>query len=92
MSVCAVSASTNDTVDTILSSQVRAARGLLGWTRDQLVEASQVPKSTLVRFEGGNVAPRNATIAAVRSAFEGAGIKFIAENGGGVGVRMRKPG
>ena len=30
-------------------------------------------------------------LARVRSAFEAAGVEFIAENGGGAGVRLRKP-
>ena len=31
------------------------------------------------------------TVEKLRSAFEAAGIAFIAENGGGVGVRFREP-
>lgn len=30
------------------------------------------------------------TVAAIRSALEAAGVEFIAENGGGPGVRLRK--
>ena len=32
------------------------------------------------------------TLAVVRGAFEAAGVEFIDENGGGAGVRLRKPG
>lgn len=45
---------------------------------------------TLSRFEDGEGAPRPATIAAIRTALEAAGVEFIAENGGGAGVRLRK--
>lgn len=77
-------------MNTINASQIRAARGLLDWTRDQLVEASGVPKSTLVRVESNAVTPRQSTLSAIRSALETAGVEFIEENGGGAGVRLRK--
>jgi len=77
-------------VDTITAAQIRAARGLLDWTRDQLVEKSQVPKSTLVRVESEAVSPRSSTIEAIRSALEAAGVEFVPQNGGGAGVRLRK--
>lgn len=77
-------------MDTIKPSQIRAARGLLDWTRDQLVMASGVPKSTLVRAETEATTPRQSTISAIRMALETAGVEFIAENGGGAGVRLRK--
>ncbi|WP_415444495.1 helix-turn-helix domain-containing protein [Acetobacter orientalis] len=77
-------------MDTIKPSQIRAARGLLDWTRDQLVMASGVPKSTLVRAETEATTPRQSTLTALRTALEAAGVEFIAENGGGAGVRLRK--
>ncbi|WP_141300450.1 helix-turn-helix transcriptional regulator [Komagataeibacter diospyri] len=85
-----MNASTNGAVEDITSAQVRAARGLLGWSRDRLVEASGVPKRTIVRFEDEVTAPRKSTISAIRAALEAAGVEFIAENGGGAGVRLRK--
>lgn len=76
-------------MDTIKPSQIRAARGLLDWTRDQLVMASGVPKSTLVRAETEATTPRQSTLSAIRTALETAGVEFIAENGSGAGVRLR---
>jgi transcriptional regulator with XRE-family HTH domain len=77
-------------VATILASQVRAARGLLGWSRDQLVEVSGVPKSTLVRFEDAASTPRRSTLTAIRAALEAAGVEFT--NGDSPGVRLvRRP-
>lgn len=84
-----VNASSNDTVDATRPAQVRAGRGLLGWSRDQLVAASGVPKRTLVRFEDENASPRSGTLAAIRTALEAAGVEFIEENGGGPGVRLK---
>src|SRR5450759_1261373 len=90
--VVLMTASKNGTNSAITPMQVRAARGLLDWSRDQLATASSVPKRTLVRFEGADGAARPSTLAAIRAALEAAGIEFIAEDGGGPGVRLRKPG
>ena len=75
----------------ITGAQVRAARALLGIRRDQLSVTSGVPMRTLSRFEEGEGAPRSATIAAIRTALETAGVEFIPQNGGGPGVRLRQP-
>ena len=73
----------------IQPEQVRAGRALLDWSRDQLAAASGVPKRTLLRFEGSETQARPATITAIRTALESAGVEFIAENGGGPGVRLK---
>ena len=74
-------------MDTIKPSQIRAARGLLDWTRDQLVMASGVPKSTLVRAETEATTPRQSTLSAIRTALEAAGVEFVGETG----VRLLGP-
>ena len=43
-------------------------------------------------METGAVVPHQTTLTAIRAALEAAGVDFIAENGGGAGVRLRKPG
>ena len=48
-------------------------------------------KRSLLRFEGTDHKARPATIAAIRAALEAAGVEFIPQNGGGPGVRLRKP-
>ena len=73
----------------IQPAQSRAARGLLGWSRDELATASGVPSRTVADFELGNTAPRLTTSDRLRDALEAAGVKFIPENGGGLGVRLR---
>jgi hypothetical protein len=47
---------------------------------------------TIRQLEAESHEPRRATLAVVRSAFEEAGIEFIDENGGGAGVRLKRPG
>ncbi len=73
-------------------AQCRAGRALLDWSREQLVDASMVGLRTVVDFERGAREPRRVTLDALRRALEKAGIEFIAENGGGPGVRLRKGG
>lgn len=55
-----------------------------------LAKAANVSPATVTRIEGDH--PANAsTLAAIRAALEAAGIQFIEENGGGPGVRLRRP-
>ncbi len=75
----------------LTAPQCRAARALLGWTQDQLASASRVGLATLRVFEAGGSQPRNATLTVLRQALESAGVQFIEQNGGGPGVRLRKP-
>lgn len=73
--------------------QIRAARGLLGWSQTQLAEAADRSLPTIKRLEredGDGPAVSDDVREAVRRALEKAGVEFIAENGGGAGVRMRK--
>jgi transcriptional regulator with XRE-family HTH domain len=66
------------------------ARAGLGMTAEQLAAAARVSKVTLSDFEIGKRSPHPRTLAAIRTALESAGVDFIAENGGGAGVRLRK--
>jgi transcriptional regulator with XRE-family HTH domain len=76
----------------ITSEQVRAARALLRWEQRDLAEASGVSLPSVKRLETrpGLLAAQERTIAELRKALEKAGVEFIAENGGGAGVRMAK--
>ena len=79
----------------------RAARALARLDQRELSEASGVPLPTVKAFEtvrsvDGKPARRLTTMnnRALVEAFERAGLEFIAENGGGQGIRfrMRKDG
>jgi transcriptional regulator with XRE-family HTH domain len=76
----------------ITSEQVRAARALLRWEQRDLAEASGVSLPSVKRLETqpGALAAQQKTIVELRNALENAGVEFIAENGGGPGVRLRK--
>lgn len=78
--------------DQVTPDQCRAARGLLDITRTQLAAAARVSLATLYQFENGERAIKRRTQELIRSALEARGVAFIAEDGGGVGVRLRKEG
>jgi hypothetical protein len=46
---------------------------------------------TVHQLEKDGARPRRSTMDVVRPPFEEAGVEFIGENGGGPGVRLRKP-
>jgi transcriptional regulator with XRE-family HTH domain len=74
----------------VTPSQCRAARGLLGWSQQELAEHARVGIVTVHQLETGISQPRHATLEVIQRAFEAAGVDFIDENGGGPGVRLRK--
>jgi DNA-binding XRE family transcriptional regulator len=71
--------------------QIRAARGLLGWSQSELADRAGLSLPTVKRVEG-DTGPRVSDLARtkLRRALESAGVEFIDENGGGPGVRLRK--
>ena len=72
-------------------AQARAGRALLGWSQPRLADAAALGLSTVVDFERTRRVVADPSIASIRAALEAAGIEFIPENGGGAGVRLRKP-
>jgi len=77
----------------ISGAQMRAARALLRWTALDLARASRVGVATIRRVEviDGQISATAVNQSALRRALEEAGVEFIEENGGGAGVRLRKP-
>jgi transcriptional regulator with XRE-family HTH domain len=73
----------------VTSAQFRAARALLNWTVRDLAERSGVHRNTVTRIEA-DATGQGRAILSLQSTLEGAGIIFIAENGEGPGVRLRK--
>lgn len=71
-------------------AQSRAARGLLSMTQNELAKSAGVGQSTVIDFERDRRKVADQSVAAIRSALEAAGVEFLDENGGGVGVRLRK--
>jgi transcriptional regulator with XRE-family HTH domain len=56
----------------------------------ELAEQSGVSLRTIAHFESAERQPIPANLSALQRALEIAGVEFIAENGGGPGVRLAK--
>ena len=71
-------------------AQLRAARSLVGWTRDDLAGRSGVFANTIKNFESGTSDPKLSTLHKWRRALEAAGVMFIdPDDQNGTGVRLR---
>ena len=74
-------------------TQIRAARVLLEMEQSELAERASVSINTVRNMEAKGrqvVRVRLDTLMKVQKALEDAGVEFIAENGGGAGVRLRR--
>ena len=74
----------------LTSAQIRASRGLLRWSAEDLAREAALGLATIKRAEGAEseTSMTTANDLAVRRALEAAGVEFIDENGGGAGVRF----
>ena len=71
------------------AAQCKMARAALDLGVRDLAGLAKVSPDTVARLERGEEV-RERTVDAIRTALESAGVEFIAENGGGAGVRLRK--
>ena len=77
----------------MISAQIRAARALVRWSAEDLAREFAVSVATIRRAEltDEQTLMNAANDQAIRRALEAAGVEFIDGNGGGAGVRLRKP-
>ena len=75
----------------ITAEQIRGARAILRWSAQKLAEQTGVSWPTIQRMEASEGVPSSISknLLAVQRTLEEAGIRFIDENGGGAGVRLR---
>lgn len=59
-------------------------------TQIELARAAGLGQSTIIDFEKERRVVSGPALEAIRAALEAAGVEFIAENGGGPGVRLRR--
>ena len=73
------------------SSQIRAARALLGWSQDKLARASGIGLATLQRLEQneGVVKGNFSTILKIQKVLEQAGVHFTDDEAGEIGVHLQ---
>lgn len=64
---------------------------MLGWSQAELAKAANVSRQTIADFERGAHLPISNNLASIIAAFQKAGIEFIREDGGGAGLRFKKP-
>jgi ribosome-binding protein aMBF1 (putative translation factor) len=62
--------------------QSRAARGWLGWSQVELARRANVSERTVQVFESGQRMPHANSVAAMRRAIEGAGIRLVFDQDG----------
>ncbi|MEO1660390.1 MAG: helix-turn-helix transcriptional regulator [Pseudomonadota bacterium] len=76
----------------ISSSQIRAARGMLGISAAELAEMAGVTWKTVQRFESVNGVPpsRSGTLERVKSALENEGVEFLGDPIHSPGVRLKR--
>jgi ribosome-binding protein aMBF1 (putative translation factor) len=79
--------------NTLSGAQIRAARALLRWSASDLARESALGANTIRRAEvaADETSLTAANELAIRRTLEAAGVEFIDENGGGAGVRFRRP-
>ncbi|NDA47247.1 MAG: XRE family transcriptional regulator [Alphaproteobacteria bacterium] len=70
----------------IFSSQVRAARGLLGWSQSELARRAKISVAAIARIELGTTDCRMSTIQALKHSFMLSGIEFHKGPDGRFGV------
>jgi transcriptional regulator with XRE-family HTH domain len=75
----------------ITGDQCRAARALVRWSQAQLARQARVHIQTIAEFERGAAIPYPETLQKLVAAFETSGLELISENGGGAGVRLKRP-
>lgn len=73
----------------LTAAQCRAARALIEWSAQHLSEVSSVDLLTITDFEGRFRRPDPEIRSLLRKSLEDGGVQFIAENGGGAGVRLK---
>jgi transcriptional regulator with XRE-family HTH domain len=67
------------------------ARAALNWTVRKLAEATGLHRNTITNLEVGRYAGDPETLTLIKKVLTQAGIEFIDEDGGGAGVRLKKP-
>jgi transcriptional regulator with XRE-family HTH domain len=74
-------------------SQVRAARGLLGWSRSRLAKESDVPYGTITDYENSRTRMLSDSMSKLVLALDAAGVELLlnGQDGKGSGVRFKKP-
>lgn len=75
----------------ITPAQIRAARGLLDWSQQELADAAGLQRPAVNRIEKGAADPRASTLQRIEDALLAAGVEIVTPaDGKGDGVRFAK--
>jgi len=69
--------------------QIRAARKLLGWSRDRLASMAELTMTDLIHLERGTLGGRPKAFNTVWRVLEACGVSLVAEGGDGSPVRLK---
>jgi len=78
------------TVRILAPAQCRGARGLLGWSQEDLADRAKVSRSTVKDFETERHGLHPGTERLLIEAIEAGGVMLIAADEAGPGVRLRR--
>lgn len=78
----------------LTAQQIKAARGALGWSVQELADRAGVGTATISRYELSDAVPRSrkGNLKKIRSALEAAGIEFIGTPTDAPGIRIHAQG
>ncbi len=65
----------------ITTAQIRGARGILGWSQQDLSQRTGISATSIGAIENGTTSPRESTLKTLRKTFENSGIEFIGLDG-----------
>jgi transcriptional regulator with XRE-family HTH domain len=72
--------------------QIRAARGMLGWSQSVLAAKAGLSRSTIARLELAETAPHDGTVESIYTALTAHGVTFVQDPANGIeGVQLRIP-
>lgn len=79
--------------ESLTAQQIKAARGALGWSVQDLADRTGVGTATISRYELAVAVPksRKDNLEKIRLAFEAAGIEFIGSPDDRPGIRIGRP-
>jgi transcriptional regulator with XRE-family HTH domain len=63
------------------AAQIRAARGLLGWTIRDLADLTKLTSNGISKIERGDVTAHRGSLEKIQRAFEDAGVEFLPSSG-----------
>ena len=72
----------------VLAAAIRAGRGALNWSQQELADKAGVSLPTVTRMEASSGSPKFDTVSRLIGALEKAGVQFTWTGGGGFGVTV----